>query len=103
MDLPDTLCLGDALALGNASRAFNRPWHPFGSWTWTVGNDTLVGFEPTLPPTDPSTVTAGPQTNAILPVSLTIVHPESGCTDAISADVVVLDPVASFIATPTCC
>ena len=46
-------------------------------------------------------VTAGPQTNAILPVTLTIVHPESGCTDETSASVVVLgNPLASFIATP---
>ena len=102
MDLPDTLCLGDALALDNASTGVPIDLGTaFGSWTWTVGNDTLVGFEPTLPPTDPSNVAAGPQTNAILPVSLTIVHPESGCTDAISANVVVLGtPVASFIATP---
>lgn len=102
MALADTLCLGDVLTLGNQSTGVPLDLGTaFGSWTWTVGADTLVGFEPVLPPTDTAMVNAGPQTNGLLPVSLTIVHPESGCTDAVSADVVVLGtPAASFIATP---
>ena len=87
----ENLSTGVPLAMGITS----------GAWTWTVGNDTLVGFEPVLPPLDSNTVNAGPQTNAILPVTLTIVHPESGCSDETDATIVVLgNPVASFIATP---
>ena len=102
MALPDTLCLGDVLALDNQSTGVPLDLGTaFGSWTWTVAGDTLVGFEPILPPTDTGMVDAGPQSNAILPITLSIVHPESGCTDAVNADLVVLGtPAASFIATP---
>ena len=102
ISLPDTVCMGTSVPLENLSTGVPLAMGiASGAWTWTVGNDTLVGFEPALPPLDSTTVNAGPQTNAILPVTLTIVHPESGCSDETDATIVVLgNPVASFIATP---
>ncbi|MEC7113471.1 MAG: hypothetical protein VXW79_00780, partial [Bacteroidota bacterium] len=102
ISLPDTVCMGTSVPLENLSTGVPLAMGiASGAWTWTVGNDTLVGFEPVLPPLDSTTVNAGPQTNAVLPISLTIVHPESGCTDETEANIVVLgNPVASFIATP---
>ena len=100
--LPDTVCMGNSVPLENLSTGVPLAMGvASGAWHWTVGSDTLVGFEPVLPPLDSTVVNAGPQTNAILPVTLTIVHPESGCTDETSASVVVLgNPLASFLATP---
>ena len=102
INLPDTVCMGTSVPLENLSTGVPLDLGAAsGAWTWTVGSDTLVGFEPTLPPLDSATVNAGPQTNAVLAVSMTIVHPESGCSDATETSIVVLgNPLASFIATP---
>ena len=101
-NLPDTLCMGSSLSLENLSTGIPLPAGiAAGSWTWVVGEDSLVGFEPTLTALDTTQVNANAQTNGVLPIALTIVHPESGCTDSAAADIVILgNPVASFIATP---
>ena len=102
ISLPDTVCMGSTVPLQNLSTGVPLDMGTAsGAWTWIMGNDTLIGFEPTLPPLDSNTVNAGPQTNALLPVSLSIVHPESGCTDVTETSIVVLgNPESSFIATP---
>jgi hypothetical protein len=102
VNLPDTLCMGSILSLENLSTGIPlAAGIAAGSWTWTVGQDTLIGFEPTVAALDSNSTSASAQTNSILPVTLTLVHPESGCSDATSADIVVLgNPIASFIATP---
>lgn len=102
LSIPDTLCLGGDLVLENLSTGIPlAAGVAAGSWTWTIGNDTLIGFEPVVPPLDSNAVNAGPQTNDVLPISLNVVHPESGCTDATAGNVVILgQPEASFIATP---
>lgn len=102
LSVPDTLCEGESIAIANGSTGIPLDIGvAAGSWTWTFGTDTLVGFEPTAPLADGSLVNVGPQSNAVLPVTLSIVHPESGCTDVASAEVVILGrPLASFILTP---
>lgn len=102
MSLPDTLCAGEPIELGNLSTGIPLALGTAaGSWTWTVGAQTLVGFEPTAPLADENLVNVNAQTNAVVPVSLSMVHPESGCSDSISGNIVVLgQPAASFILTP---
>ena len=100
--IPDTLCLGEAVTLENLSAGIPLDLGTAGgAWTWIIGGDTLIGFEPTGPIADTSLLNSGPLSNAVLPVSLSAVHPENGCSDVISAQVVVLgQPAASFILTP---
>ncbi len=100
--IPDTLCLGEAVTLENMSTGIPLDIGAAGgAWTWVVGEDTLVGFEPTGPVADTLLLNSGPLSNALLPVSLTVVHPENGCSDAVSTQIVVLgQPEASFILTP---
>ena len=100
--IPDTLCLGEAVTLENLSSGVPLDLGTAGgAWTWIIGGDTLVGFEPTGPIADTNLLNSGPLSNAILPVSLNVVHPENGCSDLIATQVVVLgQPQASFILTP---
>ena len=102
LTVPDTLCAGEQVTLVNGSTGIPMDLGTAaGSWVWTLGGDTLVGFEPTGPIADDNLVAVGPQTNAILPVTLSVVHPESGCNDMASADIVILgQPLASFTLTP---
>lgn len=102
MSLPDTLCAGEPIVLENLSTGIPLALGTAaGSWTWTVGAQTLVGFEPTGPIADENLINVNAQTNAIVPVTLSIEHPESGCSDAVTGNVVVLgQPAASFILTP---
>ena len=100
--IPDTLCLGEAVTLENLSTGIPLDIGTAGgAWTWVIGGDTLIGFEPTGPVADTLLLNSGPLSNALLPVSLNVVHPENGCSDAVSTQIVVLgQPEASFILTP---
>lgn len=100
--LPDTLCLGEGLELVNLSTGIPLGLGTAGNaWTWTLGNDTLVGFEPTAPAIDTALLSSDPLSNALLDITLNVVHPENGCSDVTSTQVVVLgQPQASFILTP---
>ena len=102
MDLPDTLCLGSAIDITNLSTGVPLDVGTAGgAWQWVFGTDTLIGFEPTPPFADTTLLGTNPLANTLLPVSLTVVHPENGCTDAISDQIVILgQPSASFIITP---
>lgn len=100
--VPDTLCLGEVIPLENLSTGIPLGVGVAGgAWTWTIGNDTLVGFEPTGPVADADLLGSDPLSNALLSIHLDVVHPENGCSDATSAQVVVLgQPAASFMLTP---
>ena len=100
--VPDTLCIGDAFDLVNMSAGVPLDVGTAGgAWTWTIGEDTLVGFEPTAPLADTNLLNSGTLTNALLDIHLNVVHPENGCSDATSAQIIVLgQPQASFILTP---
>ncbi len=100
--LPDTLCLGDPITLENLSSGIPMDIGTAGgAWTWVIGSETLIGFEPTAPLADTALLGSSPLSNALLPVTLNVVHPENGCADQASGQVVVLGiPQASFILTP---
>ena len=100
--IPDTICRGEAVTLANLSTGIPLDLGTAGgAWTWTVGEDTLTGFEPTGPIADANLLASDDIANAVLDVHLLVVHPENGCQDDISGQVVVLgQPEASFILTP---
>ena len=101
-NVPDTLCMGEPLVLENLSTGIPLDLGTAsGAWTWQIGGETLIGFEPTPPAADTTLLGTTALSNALLPLTLNVVHPENGCSDAISAQVVVLGvPQASFILTP---
>ena len=100
--LPDTLCLGEALELVNLSTGVPLDLGTAGNaWTWVLANDTVVGFEPTAPSIDTALLSSDALSNALLDITLNVVHPENGCSDMASTQVIVLgQPQASFILTP---
>lgn len=103
MVLPDTLCMGTYFNLNNLSTGVPLALGTAsGAWTWTLAGDTLVGFEPSAPPAGPALLGTDPTSNALLEVTLQVVHPENGCSDQTSASIVVLgQPEASFMLTRT--
>ena len=100
--IPDTLCLGEQVTLQNLSTGIPMDIGAAGgAWTWILGADTIVGFEPIAPFADTTLVGTDPLSNGILPISLNVIHPENGCTDQTSGQIVILGlPQASFILTP---
>lgn len=100
--IPDTLCRGEIVSLENLSTGIPLDLGTAGgAWIWTIGNDTLIGFEPTGPLAGDDLLGNDPVSNALLNVSLNVIHPENGCQDQVNGQVLVLgQPEASFMLTP---
>lgn len=97
MGLPATICSGDALDLENLSVGIEGAAGTVaGTWTWTVEGIEVVAFEPLGVVLD-----AAGSANEVADILLIAIHPETGCSDTASGQVVILGtPAPNFLINP---
>lgn len=97
MELPLEICSGEVVDLANLSVGIEEAVGiAAGAWTWTIDGVDMVAFEPLG-----VVLEAAGTANEVVDFELIAVHPETGCSDIATGQVVVLGtPAPAFLINP---